>query len=156
MVVLDVEHPDVEDFIWCKAIEERKARVLADAGFDMDLDGADSHSVQYQNANNSVRLSDEFMEAVESDAEWALRSVATGEVLRTVRARELLHQIAEAAWECADPGVQFSSTINRWHTASVTGPINVKPVQRVPAFGRLGLQPGQPEPVVLSGRAWRV
>ncbi len=124
MVVLDVEHPDVEDFIWCKAIEERKARVLADAGFDMDLDGADSHSVQYQNANNSVRLSDEFMEAVESDAEWALRSVATGEVLRTVRARELLHQIAEAAWECADPGVQFSSTINRWHTASVTGPIN--------------------------------
>ena len=124
MVVLDVDHPDVEDFIWCKATEERKARVLAEAGFDMDLDGADSHSVQYQNANNSVRLSDEFMEAVEGNADYELRAVATGETLRTVPARRLLRQIAEAAWECADPGVQFSSTINRWHTSAATGPIN--------------------------------
>ncbi len=124
MVVLDVDHPDVEDFIWCKATEERKARVLADAGFDMDLDGADSHSVQYQNANNSVRLSDEFMEAVEADADYELVAVGTGETIRTVPARQLLRQIAEAAWECADPGVQFSSTINRWHTSAATGPIN--------------------------------
>jgi ribonucleoside-diphosphate reductase alpha chain len=124
MVVLDADHPDVDEFIWCKAREERKARALRDAGFDMELDGADAFSVQYQNANNSVRLSDEFMEAVLADGPWELRAVTTGEVLETVRARELFAHIAEAAWECADPGVQFSSTINRWHTLANTGPIN--------------------------------
>ncbi len=124
MVMLNVDHPDIEEFVWCKVKEERKARVLRDAGFDMDLDGADSFSIQYQNANNSVRVSDEFMEAVVDDADWALTAVTTGEVIRTVKARDLWRQIAEAAWECADPGLQFDTTINRWHTASNTGPIN--------------------------------
>ena len=124
MVVLDASHPDVEDFIWCKAIEERKARALRDAGFDMDLDGRDSYSVQYQNANNSVRVTDEFMQAVIDDKDWELRAVTTGEVLKTMKARELFGQISKAAWECADPGMQFDTTINKWHTASNTGRIN--------------------------------
>src|SRR4051794_11504554 len=124
MVILNADHPDIEDFVWCKAIEERKARVLRDAGFDMDLDGKDSHSLQYQNANNSVRVTDEFMNAVLDDADWDLRAVKDGSVLRTVKARELFRQISKAAWECADPGMQFHSTINKWHTASNTGPIN--------------------------------
>jgi ribonucleoside-diphosphate reductase alpha chain len=124
MVILDVDHPDVGEFIWCKAREERKARVLRDAGFDMDLDGADAYSVQYQNANNSVRLSDEFMEAALAGEQWELRAVTTGEVVETASATDLLAAIAEAAWECADPGVQFDTTINRWHTLAATGPIN--------------------------------
>jgi len=124
MVLLDVDHPDVEQFIWCKALEERKARVLRDAGFDMDLDGVDVHSVQYQNANNSVRLSDEFMQAVEQDREWAVTARTDGRVIKRYRARSLFRQIAEAAWECADPGIQFSTTINNWHTAANSGPIN--------------------------------
>ena len=124
MVILDIDHPDIEEFIWCKAREERKARVLRDAGFDMDLDGADSHSMQYQNANNSVRVTDEFMQAVLDDADWQLRAVTTGEVIKTVKARDLMRQIAMAAWECADPGMQFDTTINRWHTAANTGRIN--------------------------------
>jgi ribonucleoside-diphosphate reductase alpha chain len=123
MVILNADHPDVEQFVWAKAIEERKARVLADAGFDMGLDGADSFSVQYQNANNSVRITDEFMQAVVSDADWDLNAVTTGEVLRTVKARQLWREIAEAAWECADPGLQFDTTINRWHTAPEHGRI---------------------------------
>jgi len=124
MVILDVDHPDVEEFIWCKALEERKARVLRDAGFDMDLDGRDSHSVQYQNANNSVRVTDEFMEAVANDDDWHLREVKTGAVVRSLRARDLFRQICEATWECADPGMQFDTTINHWHTAANTGRIN--------------------------------
>jgi len=124
MVILDADHPDIEDFIWCKAIEERKARVLRDAGFDMDLDGKDSISLQYQNANNSVRVTDEFMQAVVDDGDWDLTSRADGEAIRTVPARELFRQFAQAAWECADPGMQFDTTINRWHTASNTGRIN--------------------------------
>ena len=123
MVILDANHPDVEQFVRAKAIEERKARVLADAGFDMGLDGADSFSVQYQNANNSVRVTDEFMQAVVDDADWELTAVTTGEVLRTVKARHLWREIAEAAWECADPGLQFDTTINRWHTAPNHGRI---------------------------------
>src|SRR5215207_8357693 len=123
MVILNVDHPDIEEFIWCKALEERKARVLEQAGFDMDLDGRDSHSIQYQNANNSVRVTDEFMRAVEADADWELRAVTDGSVLKRVKARQLFREIAEAAWECADPGLQFDSTINRWHTAAATGPI---------------------------------
>ena len=124
MVILNVDHPDVEDFIWCKALEERKARVLRDAGFDMDLDGKDSFSIQYQNANNSVRITDEFMEAVEKDGDWALKSVSTGETVATKKARQIWREIAEASWECADPGLQFDTTINRWHTAPNTGRIN--------------------------------
>ena len=124
MVILNADHPDVEDFIWCKAIEERKARVLRDAGFDMDLDGRDAFSIQYQNANNSVRVTDEFMQAVVDDADCHLRAVTNGEVIKTVKARELFRQISKAAWECADPGMQFDSTINKWHTAATTGRIN--------------------------------
>ncbi len=124
MVILDIDHPDVEEFIWCKSREEKKARVLAAAGFDMDLDGADSHSTQYQNANNSVRVTDEFMQAVLDDADWDLRAVLGGEVVKTVRARDLMRQISQATWECADPGMQFDTTINRWHTAANTGRIN--------------------------------
>jgi ribonucleoside-diphosphate reductase alpha chain len=124
MVILNADHPDVEEFIWCKVKEERKARVLRDAGFDMDLDGADSFSVQYQNANNSVRVTDEFMKAVEEDRDWNLNAVVDGTPVRTIRARDLWRQIAEAAWECADPGLQFDTTINKWHTAHATGRIN--------------------------------
>ncbi|MEE3103731.1 MAG: vitamin B12-dependent ribonucleotide reductase, partial [Actinomycetota bacterium] len=123
MVILDADHPDVGDFIWCKAREERKVRVLAEAGFDVGFDGADSHSIMYQNANNSVRVTDEFMRAVESDGDWDLRAVTDSAVIETVRARGLFRQMAQAAWECADPGVQFDTTINRWHTASNSGRI---------------------------------
>src|SRR6202011_2347343 len=101
-----------------------KARALSDAGFDMDLDGKDSHSIQYQNANNSVRVTDEFMQAVLDDGEWHLRAVTDGRVLETIRARDLFRQIAKAAWECADPGLQFDTTINKWHTAPNTARIN--------------------------------
>ena len=123
MVVLNADHPDVQEFIWCKAVEERKARVLRDAGFDMDLDGSDSHSIQYQNANNSVRVTDDFMRAVEQDLDWNLYAVTTGEVMHRMKARDLFREIARAAWECADPGMQFDTTINRWHTAANTGRI---------------------------------
>ena len=124
MVILNASHPDIEEFIWCKAIEERKARVLEQAGFDMTLDGKDSFSVQYQNANNSVRVSDEFMKAVENDEDWDLKAITTGKTLQTLKARDIFHQVAEAAWECADPGMQFDTTINRWHTAPNAGRIN--------------------------------
>jgi ribonucleoside-diphosphate reductase alpha chain len=124
MVILDADHPDVRDFIWCKALEERKARALRDAGFDMDLDGKDSYSIQYQNANNSVRVDDGFMRAYEADQDWKLKSVTTGETVDTIRARELMREIAQAAWECADPGMQYDTTINEWHTCPATGRIN--------------------------------
>ncbi len=124
MVILDVDHPDVEEFIWCKANEEKKARVLRDAGFDMDLDGKDITSIQYQNANNSVRVSDDFMHAVLADAEWPLMARDGHTVVRHVKAKELWRQIARAAWECADPGLQFDTTINAWHTSSNTDRIN--------------------------------
>ncbi len=124
MVILNVDHPDIEEFVWCKAKEERKARVLRDAGFDMDLDGSDSFSIQYQNANNSVRVSDEFMQAVIDDTDWNLYAVKDGSVVRTVRARDLWRELATASWECADPGLQFDTTINKWHTAHATGRIN--------------------------------
>jgi ribonucleotide reductase alpha subunit len=124
MVILNSDHPDIEEFIWCKAVEERKARALRDAGFDMDLDGKDSYSIQYQNANNSVRVTDEFMRAVIEDRDWDLKAVTTRESIKTVRARDLMRQISRATWECADPGMQFDTTINRWHTAPNTGRIN--------------------------------
>ncbi len=124
MVIMNAGHPDVEEFIWCKAIEERKARVLETAGFDMTLDGRDSFSVQYQNANNSVRVTDDFMQAVQSDNDWDLTAVTSGKTVQTLKARVLFRQIAEAAWECADPGLQFDTTINRWHTTPNAGRIN--------------------------------
>src|SRR4051812_17794583 len=124
MVILNADHPDVEEFIWVKAREEKKIRVLEEAGFDMSLDGRDMASVQYQNANNSVRVTDEFMQAVEEDGDWNLRAVKSGEIVKTVRARDLMRQFAQATWACADPGMQFDTTINRWHTAANTGRIN--------------------------------
>ena len=125
MVVLDVDHPDIREFIWCKAKEEDKAAALRDAGFDMSIDGDGFHSIQYQNANNSVRVSDEFMHAVEDDADWHLIARTTGEpVGEPIKARELMREIAEAAWRCADPGVQYDTTINQWHTSPNSGRIN--------------------------------
>jgi ribonucleoside-diphosphate reductase alpha chain len=124
MVVLDVDHPDIEDFIWCKAKEEEKAAALRDAGFDMSIDGDGFTSIQYQNANNSVRVTDEFMEAVEAGEDWRLTARTTGEATKTLPARELMNEIADAAWRCADPGVQYDSVINRWHTCPESGRIN--------------------------------
>ncbi len=123
MVVLDVDHPDVEEFVETKAREEEKIRALRDAGFDMDLGGHDITSVQYQNANNSVRVTDEFMRAVEEGTDFGLRARMTGEVIETVDARELFRKISEAAWACADPGLQYDDTINDWHTNPETGRI---------------------------------
>src|SRR5437016_1195844 len=124
MVVLDVDHPDIEEFIWCKAKEERKARALESMGYDMSLDSPDWASIQYQNANNSVRVTDTFMEAVESDADWNLTARTDGSVIATTKARKLLRDMADAAWQCADPGVQYDTTINAWHTCPNTGRIN--------------------------------
>src|SRR5881398_2389758 len=124
MVVLDVDHPDVEEFIWCKAREEEKARVLEAAGYDMSLDSPDWGSIQYQNANNSVRVTDTFMDAAAGGGEWKLTARTDGTVVGTVEARKLLRQIAEAAWKCADPGVQYDTTINKWHTLPNTSRIN--------------------------------
>ncbi|HEY0998301.1 MAG TPA: vitamin B12-dependent ribonucleotide reductase, partial [Streptosporangiaceae bacterium] len=124
MVVLDVDHPDVADFITTKAREEEKVRVLRDAGFDMDLGGKDIVSVQYQNANNSVRVSDEFMRAVEEGKEFDLLARRTGEVVERVDARKLMRSMAQAAWDCADPGIQYDGTINDWHTCPESGRIS--------------------------------
>ncbi|WKV16513.1 vitamin B12-dependent ribonucleotide reductase [Janibacter limosus] len=123
MVVPDVDHPDIEEFVETKAREEHKIRALRDAGFDMDLGGADITSVQYQNANNSVRVNDEFMRAVDEGTEFGLTSRKDGSVIETVDARELMGKIAKAAWECADPGIQYDGTINDWHTNPETGRI---------------------------------
>ena len=124
MVILNIDHPDVEEFIWCKAREERKAHVLAENGFDMGLNGHDMISIQYQNANNSVRVTDDFMRAVEADADWDLKGVKDGVSYKTIKARDLFRQVAEAAWESADPGMQFDTTINDWHTTPKAGRIN--------------------------------
>lgn len=124
MVILNVDHPDIIDFVWSKAREERKARDLQAAGWDMSLDGKDITSVQYQNANISVRVTDDFMKAVEDDLDWDLKAIKDNTVLKTLKAREIFHQIAEAAWECADPGLQFDTTINEWHTTPKAGRIN--------------------------------
>ncbi|WP_326947502.1 MULTISPECIES: vitamin B12-dependent ribonucleotide reductase [unclassified Amycolatopsis] len=123
MVVLDVDHPDIEEFIQTKAREEEKIKVLRDAGFDMDLSGADISSVQYQNANNSVRVSDEFMQAVENNTDFALRARLTGEEIARTDAKKLFRTVAQAAWECADPGIQYDGTINDWHTCPESGRI---------------------------------
>src|ERR671938_1359300 len=125
MVVLDVDHPAIREFIWCKAKEEDKAAALRDAGFDMSIDGDGFFSIQYQNANNSVRLTDDFMQAVENDEDWHLIARTTGEPIgEPIPARELMKEIAEAAWRCADPGVQYDTTINQWHISPNSGRIN--------------------------------
>ncbi|MEH3053083.1 MAG: vitamin B12-dependent ribonucleotide reductase [Patulibacter minatonensis] len=125
MVVLDIDHPDIREFIWCKAKEEDKAEALRDAGFDMSIDGDGFKSIQYQNANNSVRITDAFMEAVEKDEDWHLIARGTGKPTgEPIKARALLHEISEAAWRCADPGVQFDTIINDWHTSPNSGRIN--------------------------------
>ena len=124
MVVLDVDHPDIEHFIWCKAKEEDKAAALRDAGFDMSIDGEGFTSIQYQNANNSVRVTDDFMAAFEAGESWNLTARKDGATTKTLEARDLMNQIADAAWRCADPGVQYDTTINRWHTCPNSGRIN--------------------------------
>ena len=124
MVILNIEHPDVVDFIDCKAKEERKAWTLVEAGYDSSLDGDAYSSIFFQNANNSVRVTDEFMRAVESDAEWSTHEVTSGKVADSYRARDLMRRIAEAAHQCGDPGMQFDATVNRWHTSKNTGRIN--------------------------------
>jgi ribonucleoside-diphosphate reductase alpha chain len=124
MVVLNVDHPDIEHFVTCKADEEKKAGALRDAGFDMSIDGEGFTSIQYQNANNSVRVTDEFMEAFEAGEDWNLLARTSGETTKTLPARELMNLIAKAAWECADPGVQYDTIINRWHTCPESGRIN--------------------------------
>jgi len=124
MVILNIDHPDITDFINCKAKEERKAWALVDAGYDQAIDGEAYSSIFFQNANNSVRVSDDFMKAVVEDREWTTREVATGKPAKTYRARTLMKMIAEAAWQCGDPGMQFHSTINKWHTSKATAPIN--------------------------------
>src|SRR6476659_957447 len=115
IVVLNIDHPDIEEFIWCKQHEEEKARVLQSAGYDMSLDSPDWASIQYQNANNSVRVTDEFMRAVLEDEKWNLTARTDGSVVGSVRARDLMHQISEAAWKCADPGMHYDTTMNDWH-----------------------------------------
>jgi ribonucleoside-diphosphate reductase alpha chain len=124
MVILNVDHPDIEEFLWTKAREEKKIRVLREAGFDMDLDGEDYASIQYQNANNSVRVTDEFMRAYEEGTTYPVRAVTTGEVIEHKDAGDVMRQISQAAWECADPGLQYDTTINDWHTSPESGRIN--------------------------------
>ena len=124
MVVLDIDHPDVVEFIWCKANEERKAYALGDAGWDMTLNGDAWSSIQFQNANNSVRVTDSFLDAVEEDGEWALQSITTKKPVESLRAKEIMEWIAEAAWQCGDPGMQYDTTINDWHTCANTDRIN--------------------------------
>jgi ribonucleoside-diphosphate reductase alpha chain len=124
MVVLNADHPDILEFVRCKSEEEKKAWALGEMGYDMGMNGSAWQSIQFQNANNSVRVTDEFMYAAESDSDWDLRAVTTGEPVETLRARDLLHEIAEATWVCGDPGMQFDTTINRWHTCPASGRIN--------------------------------
>ena len=120
MVVLDIDHPDIEEFINCKAIEEKKAWALGEKGYDMSLNGEAWTSIQFQNANNSVRVTDEFMEAVENDGSWTTVNRLDGKEAETFKARDLMNQIAEATWVCGDPGMQFDTTINKWHTSANT------------------------------------
>jgi len=124
MVILNIDHPDIEDFIWCKAKEEKKAWALIDAGYDGSFDGEAYKSVFFQNSNNSVRVTDEFMEAVQKDREWHTRAVRDGQTVGTFQARELWRAISQAAWECGDPGMQYDTTVNSWHTCSATDRIN--------------------------------
>ena len=154
MVILNIDHPDVEEFIWCKAKEEKKAWTLIDAGYDGSFDGEAYKSIFFQNSNNSVRLTDDFMEAVQKDRDWSTRAVRDGQPVDTYKARELWRQIADAAWQCGDPGLQFDTTVNAWHTSSEHGAHQrVESVLRVHVPGRFGVQPGLAEPAqVPEGR----
>ncbi len=145
--------PDIEEFIETKAREEDKIRALRDAGFDMDLGGKDITSVQYQNANNSVRVTDEFMNAVEDGTDFALRSRTDNSVIERIDAADLFTKMAKAAWECADPGIQYDDTINDWHTnPRVRTDHRVQPVLGVHVAGQLLVQPGQPQPAEVPQR----
>src|SRR5947208_9009817 len=124
MVILNSDHPDIERFIWCKAKEEKKAHTLIDAGYDASLDGEAYGSIFFQNANNSVRATDDFMEAVVNDGDWWTKAVATGQPVKRHKARDIMHQLAEATHQCGDPGMQFDTTVNRWHPCTNTGRIN--------------------------------
>ena len=124
MVILNAEHPDIEEYIWCKAREEQKAHKLIALGYDDSIDGEAYRTVQFQNANNSVSVTDEFMEAVVKNKEWKTRKVTTGEVVKTYKASEILDWVAEATWICGDPGLQFYTNVNNWHTSPNSGPIN--------------------------------
>ncbi|MCI0656420.1 MAG: intein-containing adenosylcobalamin-dependent ribonucleoside-diphosphate reductase, partial [Acidobacteria bacterium] len=124
MVVLNIDHPDIEDFINCKVEEERKAWALMDAGFDGSLTGPAYASVFFQNSNNSVRVTEEFMNAVVEDKEWHTRAIRNGQIMQTYRARDLMRMIAESAHVCGDPGMQWDTTVNEWHTCPNTGRIN--------------------------------
>src|SRR6202040_278843 len=124
MVILNADHPDIEKFVWCKAKEEKKAHTLIDAGYDSSLDGDAYSSIFFQNANNSVRVTDEFMEAVISDGDWWTKSRLANQPLKRYKARDLMYQIAEATHQCGDPGMQYDTTVNRWHTSSKTARIN--------------------------------
>jgi ribonucleoside-diphosphate reductase alpha chain len=124
MVILNIDHPDIEEFILCKAKEERKAWALVDAGYDPSLGGEAYSSIYFQNANNSVRVTDDFMRAVSEDRDWVTHRITTGEPVKSYRARDLMEKIAAAAWQCGDPGMQFHTTVNKWHTAKATAPIN--------------------------------
>ncbi len=156
MVVLDIDHPDIREFIWCKAKEEDKAQALRDAGFDMSIDGEGFNSIQYQNANNSVRITDEFMRAVAEDGEWRLTARSTGEpVGEPIPARELMREIAQAAWRCADPGRAVRHDDQPLaHLPRLGAHQRVEPVQRVHARGRLRVQPRLAEPDAVPPRGW--
>ena len=158
MVILDADHPDILEFVRCKAHEEAKAYALGEMGYDLGLNGDAWRSIQFQNANNSVRLTDDFFRRVEAGEQWQTRTVASGEVRDEMPAADLLREISEAAWACGDPGVQYEDTIQRWHTSPNAGPhLGLQPVQRVHAHRRLGLQPGldQPDGVPRRGRHLR-
>src|SRR5205823_2142049 len=124
MVILNADHPDIERFVWCKAKEEKKAHTLIDAGYDASLDGEAYASIFFQNANNSVRVTDEFMHAAVTDSDFWTKSKITGQPVKRLKARDLLRQIAEATHQCGDPGMQFDTTVNRWHTCKATDRIN--------------------------------
>ena len=154
MVILNVDHPDVEEFINCKADEEKKAWALIDAGYsgEFNVPGGAYDSVFFQNANHSVRVTDDFMRAVLNDGDWVTRAVTTGRPVQTYKAGDLMRKMADAAWVCGDPGIQFDTTVNSWHTCPNTGADQrLEPVLRVHVPRRLGLQPGVAEPDEASG-----
>ena len=158
MVILNVDHPDIVDFIECKAKEEAKAWALIEMGYDGSSPDSDAYSsIFFQNANNSVRVTDEFMSAVERDGEFSTRSVKGKQVMKTYKARDLMNKIAQATWQCGDPGMQYDTTINKWHTSKNTDRINASnPVQRIHVPGRFGLQPVVAQPDEVPQVEWRV
>ena len=159
MVILNADHPDVVEFVHSKADEEKKAWALIDAGYDgaFNVRGGAYDSVFFQNANHSVRVTDEFMRAVVEDREWHTRYVLSGEPCETFHARDLMRMMAEAAWQCGDPGIQYDTTVNDWHTCPQHGAHQrQQPVQRVHVPRRHRLQPGEPQPDEVRGRGRRV